>query len=198
MNPGCTTDGQVVRSAAAQEPITRRIAIIGTSCTGKSTLGQALGARLGQPWIEIDDLHWEPGWSSVGTEELRRRVQVAADGDRWIIVGNYSRVRELVLARATMVVWLNYSFPLTFWRCVKRTFRRVVWQEPCCNGNYETLRLTCSQDSIVLWVVRTWGKVRRQYACLLPTLEEHGIAVVVHGSPRETARWVESLPGPAA
>lgn len=198
MKLGCTTDGQVVRSTAAHEPITRRIAIIGTSCTGKSMLGQALGARLGQPSIEIDDLHWEPGWSSVSTEELRRRVQAAADGERWIIVGNYSSVRELVLARATMVVWLNYSFPITFWRCVKRTFRRVVWREPCCNGNYETLRLTCSQDSIVLWVVRTWGKVRRQYARLLPTLEEQGIAVVVHCSPRQTARWVESLPGPGA
>ncbi|WP_205370744.1 MULTISPECIES: AAA family ATPase [Thermoleptolyngbya] len=38
----------------------QRIAIVGTSGTGKTTLAQQVGRQLGIAHIELDALHWEP------------------------------------------------------------------------------------------------------------------------------------------
>lgn len=40
----------------------RRIVIIGTTSSGKSTLAEKLAQTLGLDFIELDALHWEPDW----------------------------------------------------------------------------------------------------------------------------------------
>lgn len=35
-----------------------RVAIVGTSCSGKSTLARELSRRLGTPHVELDELFW--------------------------------------------------------------------------------------------------------------------------------------------
>jgi hypothetical protein len=66
----------------------RRINVIGTSCSGTSTLARVLGARLGLPVIELDALFWGPGWTPVPHETFRARVEAAASSptetDRWL------------------------------------------------------------------------------------------------------------------
>lgn len=37
-----------------------RVVIIGTSCSGKTTLAGTLAAALATPHIELDALHWLP------------------------------------------------------------------------------------------------------------------------------------------
>jgi hypothetical protein len=87
--------------------------------------------------------------------------------ERWVVDGNYSAVRDLVWSRATTVVWLNYAFPLVFWRALTRTVRRGVWQEELFTGNRESLRRSfCSRESILWWVMTTFRQRRRQYRVL--------------------------------
>ena len=40
----------------------RRIAVVGTTSSGKSTLAEKLAQKIGADFIELDALHWEPNW----------------------------------------------------------------------------------------------------------------------------------------
>ena len=84
-----------------------------------------------------------------------------------MVEGNYRAVRDLVWPRADCIVWLNYSLALILKRLLRRTARRIVTREPCCNGNRESLRMALSKDSIILWALQTYHRKRREYPLLL-------------------------------
>jgi hypothetical protein len=54
-------------------------------------------------------------------ERLRKRTLA---GTRWIAEGNYKSVRDLVWARATALVWLNYPYFFVVRRALVRGVRR--------------------------------------------------------------------------
>ena len=60
----------------------RRVNVVGTSGSGKSTMGAALARRLGVPYVELDALAWKPGWVMVEPTQLRTRVAAAVAGRR--------------------------------------------------------------------------------------------------------------------
>ena len=175
----------------------RRICIIGTSSSGKTTLGRETARRLGAVSIDLDDLHWEPNWTEVPDEEFRRRLLEAMTAPSWVISGNYSAVQEIYMAEADTLVWLDFSFPVVMGRALRRTFRRVVFRQMCCNGNYETWRTTFSRDSILLWVLKTYRRRRRQYAPRFAEPERDGMKFVRLRSPREAKAWLESVTPPS-
>ena len=77
--------------------------MVGTSGSGKSTLARELAEILGVPHLELDAVHHQPGWAPLPTDEFRRIIAARAAADGWVIDGNYSRVRDLVWARADTV-----------------------------------------------------------------------------------------------
>ena len=171
----------------------RRVNVIGTSCAGKSTFARELAALLDAPHVELDALHWHPGWAEAPPDVLRTRVAAAAAGDAWVVDGNYRQVRDLVWPRADTIVWLDYAFALVLWRSLTRTFRRVVRREPCCNGNRESLKQTFSRDSILLWVIQTYHSRRREFRASLPAIRAEGRRVVVLRSRAEARRWLDDV-----
>lgn len=91
-----------------------RVAVIGASGAGKSAFARRLSAALGAPHVELDAINWQPGWRDLAgqdPEEFRRRVSAALAADAWVSDGNYRKARDLVLARATHLVWLDYRGP---------------------------------------------------------------------------------------
>ncbi len=144
-----------------------RIAVIGTSCAGKTTFARRLSERTGSPHIHLDALYWGPQWTPRPADEFESAIAQAVAHERWICDGNYSPVRELVWSRATAVVWLDLPLAVLFGRSLWRTFRRCVDGEPVCGGNRESLRNALSWDSIPMWVLRTYRRRRRDYPRLL-------------------------------
>jgi adenylate kinase family enzyme len=143
----------------------RRVAVIGTSCSGKTTFAAALAARLQAPHIELDALHWRADWIPAPRENFRHAVAAATAADRWVSDGNYSMVRDLVWRRATTVIWLDYPFPTVLSRALYRTVRRALLREELYSGNRETLRKAfLSRDSILWWVVTTHRRRRREFS----------------------------------
>jgi adenylate kinase family enzyme len=172
----------------------KRIVVIGTSGSGKTTLARQLAARLGFSHFETDALNWGPNWTQATGEELQQGVEQALSSDKWVIDGNYSRVRPYVWARATTIIWLDYSLPVIMARLVRRTAHRVVFRKELWSGNRESLRKTLfSKDSILWWALTTYKRRRRDYPPLL-ALPEHAHLEVIHfQSPRAANRWLKAL-----
>jgi adenylate kinase family enzyme len=144
-----------------------RIQLIGGSGSGKTSQGLALAARLGAPFIDLDDLYWEPGWREVGHDELKRRVAPIAAQDAWVIAGNYAATAEVLLwPRLTQLVVLDLPHSAMLWRILRRSLLRIIRREPCCNGNRESLPRLFHRDAPMRYLTRTWRKRRARYVTL--------------------------------
>ena len=132
-----------------------RVVVVGTSGCGKTTFSKALSSQLGVRHIELDTLHWGPNWTANPRDTFRANTSEAIEASTWVCDGNYSAVRDLVWARANTLMWLDYSFPVVFYRAVARTLRRLITREELFAGNRERLGLMFDPDWIPWWVLRT-------------------------------------------
>jgi len=171
----------------------KRIVIIGTSAAGKTTLAKALAQRLQIPHIELDALHWQPGWVANSKEEFIRQAELATRAPAWVIDGNYSKAQHVIWPRADTLIWLDYAFPLILGRLVSRTWRRLIRQEECCNGNRESWGKILSRDSLFVWVFQSHWRHRRRYEQVLIDPAFVHMHKLRFRSPRETADWLKEL-----
>ena len=134
-----------------------RVVVVGITSSGKSTLGASIAELLGVAFIELDALHWRPGWVAEDATVFRSKVDGATAGGRCVVAGNYSQIRDLTWGRADTIVWLDFSFRLILWRLTRRTVRRIVTKEELWNGNRETFRASfMSKDSLYVWLFQTY------------------------------------------
>jgi adenylate kinase family enzyme len=144
----------------------RRVAVIATaSGCGKSTVARALAGALDAPYVELDAIHWQRGWTELDADELRRRVAQVVDRHAWVIDGAYrGKLGDLVLERADTVVWLDLPRRVWLRRLVVRTLRRAVLREELWNGNRESLRSAVfARESLVRYALRIAPRRRRRY-----------------------------------
>jgi adenylate kinase family enzyme len=171
----------------------QRVVVIGTTGSGKSRLAAQLAERTGLRVIELDRLYWGRDWQGAPLELFRHRVERETRDGGWIVVGNYSQVRDLVWPAADTLVWLDLPFGLVMSRLLRRTVRRIVTREDLWGtGNRETIANSFfSRDSILYYAIRTHRRNRRRF-----TLECGFLAkdkkVVRLQSPREVARFVRA------
>ncbi len=60
---------------------TRRIAIIGVTCSGKTSLARRIAAQLNIPHLELDALYWDPGWTPRSENHFRDLIETRTAGD---------------------------------------------------------------------------------------------------------------------
>ena len=172
----------------------RRVVVIGTSCSGKTTFAGQVSGVLGVPHIELDAIHWLPKWQERPTEEFRELTALAVAADQWVADGNYRMVRDIVWARATSVIWLNYSFPLVIWRALSRTITRSVGGQVLYSGNKESLRMAfLSRESIVWWVISTYRRRRREFPVLFQKQEFRHLNIIEFRKQRQADAFLRSL-----
>lgn len=135
----------------------QRVAIVGPSGAGKTTLANELAPLIGASAIDLDALFHQADWIPTPTPEFRTKVIEATEADRWIVAGNYSQVLDIVHGRADTIIWLDLSRSLVTWRVASRSLRRLVTREDLWNGNRESWRKLLSrheEQNPVLW---TWN-----------------------------------------
>ncbi len=171
-----------------------RIVIIGTSCSGKTTLAKELSAILGFHHIELDELYWKPKWVEREGEEFKALVAESAAKDNWVADGNYSVVRDILWSRATTIIWLNYSFPVVLYRAISRSFKRSASKQILFSENRETFkRAFFSKESIILWVIKTHNIKKKRYSAILYNGSFVGMHVIELGSQFETDVFIDKL-----
>ena len=144
----------------------RRVAIIATaSGCGKTTVGRELAARLGVPFIELDAIHWQAGWTELDATELRRRVEPIVASDAWVVDGSYRmKLGDLVLDAADTIVWLDLPRRVWLPRLVTRTVYRLTSRQELWNGNRESFRsVFFGPDPLVAYALRTAPRRRQRY-----------------------------------
>jgi adenylate kinase family enzyme len=174
----------------------RRVVVVGVTSSGKSTLAERLARRFDLDLIELDALHWEPGWQEAQRAVFRARVEQALEAERWVVAGNYSVARDLIWPKAELLIWLDYPFRTVLWQLTRRTLRRWWTQELLWGTNRETLWdhfKLWSQDSLYNWLFQTYWRRKREYPALLSLPEYRHLKVIRLRDPRETQIWLEGV-----
>lgn len=99
----------------------QRVMIVGQPGSAKSRLAREMGARTRLPVIHIDTIHWQPGWIERSLHEKTRLCREVEAGDQWIFEGGHSLTWDNRIARADLLIWIDRSSLLRFWRVLVRT-----------------------------------------------------------------------------
>ena len=175
-----------------------RLIIVGTSCSGKTTLARQMAQILEALCIELDAIHWKAEWQRRPEGEFRQKVKEVTAGDRWVIDGNYGSVRDVVWARGTTVIWLNYPFRIVLWRALYRTVKRAATGEELFSGNRESFRKSFfSKESILLWVITSYPRLKRSYRQILDQGEYSHLRVIEFRHPAQAKALIASAGGSA-
>jgi adenylate kinase family enzyme len=145
----------------------RRVVVVGSSGSGKTTVARALSERLRARYVELDALHHiGPNWTEASAEELREAVTRELDGrERWVVDGNYyGKLGDLVLRQADTVVWLDLPLRTCLARLWPRTTRRIRTNEELWGGNRETWRgAFWGRESLFWWTIRHHRSRQRRW-----------------------------------
>ena len=101
----------------------KRIAIIGPTGSGKSTLTKIIAEKYHLPCCHLDQLSHLQGtqWQERPKEEFYQlHDNYLATHDTWVIDGNYSACLPQRLAAADCIIWLNYNCFLCVLYVIKR------------------------------------------------------------------------------
>lgn len=171
-----------------------RICVIGITGSGKTTTAARLAQIMGILHVELDAIHWLPGWQQRDLEPFRALVAQAVDRPTWVSDGNYSKVRDLLWDRATTLVWLDYPLVVTLWLLLKRTLKRLWSKELLWNTNRESWKNTFfTRDSLFVWALQSYPKLKREYPLLLKADRYAHLQVICLTSPRQTSAWLAWL-----
>jgi adenylate kinase family enzyme len=144
----------------------KRVNVVGVSGSGKSTVARRLAEKLGCPHVELDVLYWGPAWQPRPDDVFFASVEKAVAGPAWVLDGNYDRTAPIKWKNVELVVWVDYSFVRTLAQSIRRALTRIVTRKEIWpgTGNRESFRLTfLSRDSILLWMLTSFGRIRRRY-----------------------------------
>ncbi len=129
----------------------KKISIIGGSGSGKSTLSSILSKELDIPAIHLDAINYKPNWVAIDKSQRDDIILSKADGDKWIIDGNYNKTLPKRLENADLVIWLDYSTFAQLKGVSKRIFSNLNKEKPELPGckerlNFKFIKYVCSYN----------------------------------------------------
>lgn len=98
----------------------RKVIIIGSPGSGKSTLSIELAQKTGLPLYHLDQFFWRAGWQIVDKEIFLEKQRTIVAEAAWIIDGNYGSSLAERAASAELILWLDPPTVVCVWRVLKR------------------------------------------------------------------------------
>jgi len=163
----------------------RRVLVIGSGGSGKTTFARALAEQTRLPLIHLDALYWRAGWTPMPNEEWDRLIEELITRDEWVMDGNYGRTLPTRLAACDTVIFLDISRYVCLWRVFRRWIAYRGRSRPdLAEGCPESLTW-----EFIWWI---WTYPRRRRPEILRRLSElpASTRVVVLGSARAARRFL--------
>ncbi len=178
----------------------RRIQVMGSSGSGKSTAGLRLAAALGVPHVELDALFFLPDWVERENDDFRGLLRAATTGDAWVVSGNQTRrVLDVIWPHADTIVWLDLPLRVTIPRVLLRSWRRWRSQELLWGTNIERfwpqLALWDGRRSVVGYSIQARSRADRLLAQAMIDPRWAHIRFVRLTSQREIERFLARVEG---
>lgn len=115
----------------------KKIAIIGRSATGKSTLSELLSNVYNLPVYHVDDYIWPAKNSNVPEEVYLPILNNIINTDRWVMEGYINKSMINRIHSADIVIYLDYSSFISLYRYIKRWFTHRVENRNAIKNNPE-------------------------------------------------------------
>lgn len=174
----------------------KKINIVGTSGSGKSTFAKKLANILSIDYIEMDVLFWRKNWHCLNDKDFSSLLKTSLEKERWVLDGNYSNTTPVKWENVDVVIWLDFSFFRTMSQAVKRAVIRIhakkeLWPG---TGNKETFRKTfLSKHSILLWTLKTYKKNKIYYESIMSAKEFSHIIFIRLASPKACSEYLNHI-----
>lgn len=163
----------------------RRIHVVGTAGSGKTTVARHLSQLLDIPHLELDRVYWGPGLVPVDQAKLKTTIQGWVARDAWIVDGNYRHLTyELVWTRADTLIWLDLPRYVLVGRLLFRTLSRRLREVEWSAGNPESVR------RIVQWAWSTHARRKAEYE---RATDASSMNVIRLCSASDVTRWLDQV-----
>ena len=126
----------------------KRVVVIGSGGSGKSTFSRQLGQVTGLPVVHLDRLYWHAGWVKTEREEWTAIVDREIERPEWIMDGNFGGTRAVRMAAADSIIMLDLPRLTCMYRIMKR---RLTYRE----GSRPDMAEGCHErfdPEFILWV----------------------------------------------
>jgi len=164
----------------------KRVLVIGSGGSGKSTFARHLGEITGLPIVHLDKLFWHPGWTRTPEDEWLEILRRETEKPEWIMDGNYGGTRQLRIEAADTIIFLD----LPRWLCMYRILKRTLFYRP---GSRPDMADGCDERfdlEFILWVWNYPSSGRRR--ALADIERSTGKNVVVLKTRREVDAYLNA------
>ena len=168
----------------------KRILVIGSSGSGKSTVSSLLGESLGLEVIFLDRHYYRPGWKSISTDCWREEVARLVSSDQWIMDGDFSNTFDIRFPRAEAVIDLAYSR----YRCLFQAVKRLAFAVPQGRSDLPVGCRESLDTSLLKWIWRYPIANRPRIDEAMRKWGSH-IVYLKFTSPRQLDRWIKETIG---
>ena len=101
----------------------RRILVIGSSGSGKSTFSRELSRIRGIPLYHLDKIYWRSGWNPIPEEVFNEEMMKILPKEEWILDGNYSQSLANRIQFSETVIFLDFKWPVCAFRVIRRNIK---------------------------------------------------------------------------
>lgn len=174
----------------------KRINVIGSSGSGKSTFSRKLSEKINYPYLEMDSMFWQSNWVESSNEEFFTKLTEQTSQPTWVLDGNYNRTASIKWAEVDTIIWIDYSFSRTVYQAIKRAIIRSITKKELWEGtgNVESIRKSFfSKQSIILWTLNTYKKNRIRYQKLFKDPNYQHINFIRITNPKMAKNFIKKL-----